>query len=234
MLPAVPAAAFMAALALGEAGDHLAAAAAFDDFVASYPAHEAAADALFNAGYFLERAGDAEAANQRYEHYIRRFPLRENTPTLRFRLAGRYTDSLDLELAVQHYDRLYLDFPDNQDAPDALFNASWIRAALSDPEGAALGFERYSSWNRPDAEQVHWLAGAQWEKVGEAEALAFYRRHLKCYPDQSPDHMLAARRRLAELDAPPDEPAEAAPGKPELRGQPDATVIPVAGPAFIR
>jgi tetratricopeptide (TPR) repeat protein len=72
---------------------------------------------------------------------------------------------------------------------------------LGEFEAAARGYEQYAEENPAalDAESTYYAAGDLWERVGIAEALSFYDRYLKKYPDSSADHVLDARYRVVVL-----------------------------------
>ena len=57
---------------------------------------------------------------------------------------------------------------------------------------AAKNFERYATRfsTQKDAETTMFLAGDQWEKVGDAQAASFYQRYVKAYPSENPDHVM--------------------------------------------
>jgi tetratricopeptide (TPR) repeat protein len=158
--------------------------------------------AFYSIGQNYFEAGDFEQANNYFKQYVDRFPKDELSFPLTFRIAQNYASTLNLEEAVRYFEQLYSAAgKEYQDAPTALYNAAFLRIGMNDYRGAAQNFERYAREfpNLSDAESVMFRAGAQWEKVDEAEAMRFYRRYLTQYQGENPDHMMEAYNRIAEL-----------------------------------
>lgn len=184
--------------------DRLKAAQAFEQFMKDYPRSKYLTDAHYNAANSYEIAGRVEDANRLFKQYIDNieagiYPQDDRSRALYFRIASNYAEVLDLDNAIKYYEALYQRFPDYQDSAAALYNAAFLRIGLADHRGAATNFERYASLTPPppDAEQVMFAAGAEWEKVGDREAQSFYRRYLRRYPDAAPDHVMQAYHALA-------------------------------------
>ena len=53
--------------------------------------------------------------------------------------------------------------------------------------------------NQGDREEIYWLAGEQWAEVSKDDAIDFYKRYLRKYPDENPDHVIEAEYQLLEL-----------------------------------
>lgn len=188
-------AAFKLAFALTEQpGKSLEAAEAFMKFLNDYPKSANANVALYNAANNYEIAGRADRANELFEQYINTYPRDERSKNLYFRIATNYGAILELNKSIEYYERLYRFFPDYEFSDEALYNAGFLRTGQGDHKGAAQNFETYVSKypQNPDTEIVYWLAGEQYKLIGDKEALAFYQRYLKKFPDQSPDHVLEA------------------------------------------
>lgn len=188
------------------AKDRLEAARAFEQFMKDYPRSQYLTDAHYNAANSYEVAGRVDDANRLFKSYIDKieagvYKQDDRSRALYFRIASNYSEVLDLDSAIKYYEALYQRFPDYQDSSAALYNAAFLRIGLSDHRGAATNFERYSSLSpQPaDAEQVMFAAGAQWEQVGAGEAIEFYRRYLRRYPSESPDRVMEAHYRIADL-----------------------------------
>ncbi|MCK6506610.1 tetratricopeptide repeat protein [Myxococcota bacterium] len=188
--------------------DRIAAARAFEQFMKDYPKSKYVTDAHYNAANSYEVAGRVDDANRLFKQYIDnieagRYKQDDRSRALYFRIASNYAEVLDLENAIRYYEALYQRFPDYQDSAAAVYNAAFLRIGLADHRGAAENFERYSrlSPTPADAEQVLFAAGDQWERVDKAQAIEFYRRYIARYPDASPDRVMEARYRIAELTA---------------------------------
>lgn len=180
-------------------GKELEAAEAFMRFLTDYPNSDNANVALYNAANNYEAAGRAERANELFEQYINKYPRDERSKSLYFRIATNYGAILDLKKAIDYYERLYRFFPDYEFSDEALYNAGFLRTGLGDHKGAAQNFETYVTKfpTNPDVEIVMWLAGEQYKLISDKEALAFYQRYLKKFPDQSADHVLEAHHWMA-------------------------------------
>ncbi len=186
---------------LVEEGDRPAAAQGFLDFLEEFPDSTYRREALYSAAYNLQLSGKADESNRRYEQYIDEYPTDDRSKTLYFSIAENYASILELQKAIRYYEDLQRLFPDYTDAPAALFNGSFLRVGTGDAAGAARGFEKYATVysTRSDAEQKYWMAGEQWERVGDSAALDFYTRYLARYPNTDPNHILEAQYRIAKL-----------------------------------
>jgi TolA-binding protein len=179
------------------------AATAFQDFLRDYPKSKYYKDALYDVAYNLERAGKIDEANRWYERYVQENPVDERSRPLLFILAGNYAQSLDLDKAIRYYEDLYKVTRGKgiaySDAPAALFNAGFLRVGIGDHAGAAKNFEKYARENpmMADAESVMFSAGEQWERVGDSEAVRFYREYVRDYPETNPNHVMEALFRIA-------------------------------------
>lgn len=188
-----------------DANERKEAAECFLTFTRDYPESKYIKEAFYNAANSYEIIGRVDEANRLFEEIVNRFPDDEDSRRLFFRIAGNYASALDLDNAIRYYEELYNRTKgrgqDYQDAPAALYNASFLRIGLGDNEGAARNFERYALENpeEPDAEEVFFSAGEQWENVGQTEALRFYTRYLQRYGDAKPDHVMQAYARIAEI-----------------------------------
>jgi TolA-binding protein len=193
-------AAFALAFQLIEKGDRAGAAQAYLDFIKEFPNSKYVNDALYNAANNLELTGRATEAIQLFEQYVKRNPQDDRSKFLYFRIASTYSSVLDLNQAVYYYEQLVKLFPTFQDSSSALFNAAFLRVGLGDHAGAAQRYEQYGRdyANQPDAEQVTWNAGEQWELVGERQAEEFYGRYLKTFAGRDPNHTLDAQYWLAK------------------------------------
>ena len=182
-------------------GDREKAAEAFVSFMAEFPNSKYIKDAHYNAANSYEIIGRVDEANRLFEQYVNDYPKDERSRALYFRIAGNYANVLELDRAIAYYENLVRYFPDFQDAPAALYNAAFLRIGLGDYESAARNFERYAREypDQADAEQVMFQAGDQWENVSRDDAITFYRRYLKTFPDANPDHVMEAYYRVAEL-----------------------------------
>ncbi len=193
-------------LALDEAEapgtDPLSAAAAFLAFRQEFPSSEFSADALYNAAYYPQQAGKVEQANALYEQFVAENPQDERSKGLYFRIAANYEAAFELSHAVTYYDKV-LSHPSATpvEKADAQYNKSFLLIGLGRHKEAAQGFEAYESkyLEQEDREQIMWLAGEEWEEVSRADAIEFYNRYKKKYPDANPDHYLEAEARILEL-----------------------------------
>ncbi|MEM6929959.1 MAG: hypothetical protein AAF602_23680, partial [Myxococcota bacterium] len=117
-------------------------------------------------------------------------------------IAANYESAFELDKAERYYDRL-LDHPDASDSEraDAQFNRSFLLIGLKRHQEAAEGFEAYEAkfTEQKDRESILWLAGEQWEAVGPRQALAFYERYLRKYPEQVPDHVIESQYKIGQL-----------------------------------
>jgi hypothetical protein len=90
--------------------------------------------------------------------------------------------------------------------PSRAIATAFLSIGLGDHKGAALKFEQYAKKfpTQPDAEQVHFQAGAQWEQVSTKSAIDFYTGYLATYTGKSaqaanPDHVMEAYYKIAML-----------------------------------
>lgn len=176
-------------------------------FINDYPGADAEVlkVALYSAANNFEIVGRLDDAIRLFKQYVAAYPEDERSRPLYFRLADTYARALELDQAVRYYEALY-DVTNGAgktygDAPAALFNAGFLRVGMGDYQGAAQTFERYEAENgsEPDAEQVLFMAAEQWGRVGPEQELRFFRRYLKKYPTQNPDHIIEAYARTAEI-----------------------------------
>ncbi len=176
-----------------------------DKFIHEFPDSTYRKDALYNAANSYEIVGRVDEAIRLFEQYVAENPDDDRSRPLYFRLAGNYASALELDKAVEYYEALYNNTKgkgeEYADAPAALFNAGFLRIGLGDHQGAARDFERYAKDNpeQPDAEQVLFSAGEQWEAVGTDRAMRFYREYVRAHPDTNPDHVMEAYHRIAQL-----------------------------------
>lgn len=196
-------AAFGLALKYIEAEDRAGAAKAFTKFLEEYPNSKFYKEALFNAGKSYSQAGNAAEAIRRFEQYVSRYPTDPQSQFLYTEIAQNYSATLDLNRAIQNYDTLAKLFPTSPDAPAAVYNAAFLRVGLGDHAAAARGFEQYGAQfpDQGDAEDAYFRAGAQWELVGDSDALAFYGRYLKRYGDANATHAIEAWDHISTLSA---------------------------------
>jgi cellulose synthase operon protein C len=192
---------FKLALELAQANLNIEAAEAFLAFRNEFPQSEYAADALHNGAFYFQVEGKKERANELYEEFVNAYPEDERSERLYFRIAGNYEATFDFDRAIDFYDRLVKKFPDGDNAESATYNASYLRIGLRDHLGAAKGFETYARKfeEAEDREEVHWLAGEQYEQVDDGKALSFYKKYLKQYGTESPEHAIEATHRIAEI-----------------------------------
>ena len=191
--------AFKQALALVDV-DREAAAESFLGFVEEFPESEYTSVALYNAANSYDVAGKSERAIELFERYVGEYPDSEEARRLYFRIAATYESTLELDKAIGYYEQLIANFPEDQNAADALYNAAYLKIGLGRYESAAQGFEQYATQysDRPDAEDVFWRAGEQWEAVGIEESERYFKRYLRRFGLQNPNHALAAKQKLAD------------------------------------
>ena len=192
---------FKLALELAQQNLNIEAAEAFLGFRAEFPQSEYAADALHNGAFYYQVEGKKERANELYEEFVNAYPDDERSERLYFRIAGNYEATFDFDRAIDFYDRLVKKFPEGENAESATYNAAYLRIGLRDHLGAAKGFETYARKfeEAEDREEVHWLAGEQYEQVDDGKALSFYKKYLKQYGTENPDHAIEATHRIAEI-----------------------------------
>jgi TolA-binding protein len=208
-------AAFKLAFQKAEAEDYQGAAEAFEAFLKQYPDSEHRNIVLYNAANNYQQAGQAEQAIVLFEQYINEYPTDERAKDLYWRIATGYASILELDTAITYYERLYKNFGPRSsyvtrqgnevhvDAAPALYMAGFLKTGIGDHAGAARNFEEYFKQfpDAADAEQVFWLAGGEWEKVGQAEARDFYGDYIswsKGASDPNPDHLIDAHYWLVE------------------------------------
>ncbi len=193
--------AFKLANALAKAGKRVEAAEAFRRFCEDYENSPHYKDAFFNWANNLELVGRVDESIGLFERFINEFPTDDRSKGFYFRIAGNYAQILELETAIGYYDRLVKNFPKHDNAPAALYNAAFLRIGIGDHQGAARGLERYATgWpDNEDAEKSFFLAGSEWEKVGERQALDFYRRYLRQYGGEDANHALTAQHRIIKI-----------------------------------
>lgn len=193
---------FKLALDQADGGDYLGAADAFMAFRQEFPNSEQfSADALYNAAYYAQQGGKAGRSSELYEQFVREYPNDKRSKDLFFRIAGNYEQVFELDKAVENY-RAVIAHPDatDKEKADAQFNASFLLIGLKRHQEAAEGFENYEArYDTEDEEDVYWLAGEQWEEVSPSRAITFYENYLRKFPDETPDHVIEAHKRLADL-----------------------------------
>jgi TolA-binding protein len=192
---------FNLAKARSDEGEFAIAAQMFLEFMEKYPSSEFIRDAHFNAANNVEKNGQMDQANGLFEEFINRYPDDERSEGMYFRIAGNYAQILELQTAVRYYDNLVRHFPKSQNAAAAIYNAAFLRIGMGDHAAAASGLQDYATrWpENDDAEKAYFLAGNEWEQVGERQALDFYRRYLRTYGDQDVNHALTAQYRIIKL-----------------------------------
>ncbi len=194
---------FTLASRLTESGQFIEAAEAFVKFSRTYPDSEFRKLALQNAANNYERGGRLDDSIKMLEQYVATYPDDDASRRFLFRLAGVYAQALDLDRAIESYERLYERSAgtDAKDAPIALANAAYLRVGVGDFAGAARNYEIFGEAypNQPDTESQVFLAGAQWERVGPSEAIAFYKRYLRQYRGINSEHEMTAVYKLASL-----------------------------------
>lgn len=187
----------------GYRDNRLAAAEAFMAYLEEFPEEDDKYRlAFYNVGQNLSEAGDIDRANDYFKEFVDRYPDDSKSWPLTFRIANNYASILELEQAVGYFEQLVSNAGiDYADSATALYNAAFLRIGLGDYQGAAEGFERYARTfaNNPDAEEVMFQAGAQWEAVGDRQAQQFYRRYLQQYEGVNPDHMMEALYQQAQI-----------------------------------
>lgn len=198
-----------------DAGDRLGAAQCLKDWFDERECDERAMRdnekcrfALYNAANSYDIVGRAEQANTLFESYVDYYPTDELSQPLFLRIANNYESTFDLDKAVAYYQQLVDNDPrrEYEGTADAYYNVAFLKIGLGDHRGAAQGFERYAKVyaDMPDAEEVMFKAGEEWEKVSEREALRFYQdRFLRTYgqgKDRSnPSHVIEVKYRIAQL-----------------------------------
>lgn len=192
---------FMLATELGEK-DPVAASAAFLAFREEFPKSKLSGDALYNAAFYYQQVGKVDDASRLYEQFVTEYPADSRSKSLYFRLAANHEATFELETAISYYDKV---LTHREAAPsekaDALYNRSFLMIGLGRHKDAATGYERYNSEypSQPDRELVMFKAGEQWEKVSTSDAISFYGRYKKAYPDANPDHYIEAEYRIYSL-----------------------------------
>jgi TolA-binding protein len=187
-----------------DAGDFAGAAAMFLEFLELFPESEYVPDAHFNAANNLEKNGQVDQAIALFEEFIQTYKSDPRSEGMFFRIAGNYAQILELETAVRYYDDLVLNFPDSANAAAATFNAAFLRMGMGDHAAAARKLQAYATkWpEASDAETAYYLAGGEWEQVGDREALKFYQDYLRRYEGtdkQDINHNLTAQYRIIKL-----------------------------------
>ena len=193
---------FQLAMAQADQGDHVGAAEAFLTFLDEFPESEFRVDALYNAAFYYQQAGKVASSNELYEKFVEVHADDARSKSLLFRIAANYEAAFELEKAEAFYDRILgRDDASEAEKADAQYNRSFLLIGLGRHDEAAKGFEDYEAKfeGQEDRETVLWLAGEQWEKVGDRQAQAFYKRYLRKYPAEQPDHAVEAQYRLLKL-----------------------------------
>ncbi len=193
---------FKLANELGESGDPTDAAEAFVAFREEFPKSKFGADALYNAAYYFQQAGKVGKSNELYEQFVRENPSDKRSLGLYFRIAANYESAFELQDAVDYYDKI-LKHPNATaaDKADAQYNKSFLQIGMGRYKEAAEGYEAYER-NYPDQadkEEVLFRAGEQWEQVSTDDAIDFYNRYKRKYPDASADRVIEADYRLYQL-----------------------------------
>ena len=193
-------AAFVLCYQLIEKNDQAGAAQCYVNFMGKYPKSELYKDALLNAANSYQAAGNAAESNRLFEAYLTKYPTDERSKVLYFRIASNYSTTLELPKAIQYYDALVKLDKNYIDSAAALFNASFLRVGQGDHRGAALGFQKYATDypGQPDAPEVFWRAGEQWELVSEADAVSFYQKYVT-RPGADPNHVIESYYRLSKV-----------------------------------
>ncbi|MBN2800131.1 MAG: tetratricopeptide repeat protein [Deltaproteobacteria bacterium] len=179
------------------------AAEGFLQFIQDFPESENKAVALYNAANNYQIVGKPDMAIELFERFVNIYPDDERSKGLYFRIAGNYESTFQLEKAIDYYERLVRLFPDHKDGSAAVYNAAFLRVGIGDHRGAAQAFERYAQKypDKEDAEEVFFMAGAEWERVSETEAMRFYDRYLSKYGmDTDTAHAFAAMYRKAIIN----------------------------------
>jgi TolA-binding protein len=184
-----------------DAGDFAGAAKMFLEFLERFPQSQYIQDAHFNAANNLEKNGQVDQAIVKFEEFIQKYKSDPRSEGLFFRIAGNYAQILELETAVRYYDDLVANFPKSDNAAAATFNAAFLRMGMGDHAAAARSLQAYATkWpEASDAETAYYLAGGEWEQVGEREALRFYEEYLRRYEGDDVNHSLTAQYRIIKL-----------------------------------
>ena len=192
---------FILANQLAKEGKRDLAAEAFRVFCEKYPKSEHYKEAFYNQANNLEIIGKVDESIVLFEDFINVYPKDERSEGLYFRIAGNYAQILELETAVRYYDNLVRNFPDSKNAAAAIYNAAFLRIGMGEHAAAANGLQQYATrWpDTEDAEKTYYLAGNEWEQVGERQALDFYRRYLRTYGDTDVNHALTAQYRIIKI-----------------------------------
>jgi TolA-binding protein len=191
---------FKLALQAAELGEYDEAAVAFLAFKDEFPASDFAPEALYNAAYYYQQVGKVDQANQLYEQFVAEYPANDKSRVLLFNIAANYEATFQFERAIAYYEQLVGAFPEDVNAADAIYNAAFLRTGLELHEEAALGFQRYADlYDRPDEEEVMFMAGESWEYVDPERGLRFWRDYLRVYGNASPDRALDAEGRIADI-----------------------------------
>ena len=194
--------AYQLATGLAKQGDFEGAALAYVAFFDEFDDSVHVADAMISAAINFERMGQAGRANEIFEDFVDRFPAHEDSQGLYSRIASNYEATFELDKAIDYYDRLVANFPNSEYAPDALYMRSFLNVGLGEHEVAARGFEKYAKNYREtktDHEIVFFAAGREWERVGDKQALDFYRRYLKTYDIENANNAVEAKYKIYRL-----------------------------------
>lgn len=193
---------FKLANELGQTGDPTEAAEAFVAFREEFPKSKFGADALYNAAYYYQQSGKVGRSNELYEQFVRENPSDKRSLGLFFRIAANYESAFELQSAVDYYDKI-LKHPNATpaDKADAQYNKSFLQIGMGRYREAAEGYEAYERNypDQPDKEEVLFRAGEQWEEVSTDDAIDFYNRYKRKYPDASADRVIEADYRLYQL-----------------------------------
>ena len=192
---------FILANQLAQDGKRDLAAEAFRVFCEKYPDSEHYKEAFYNRANNLEIIGKVDESIVLFEEFINKYPSDERSEGLYFRIAGNYAQILELDTAVRYYDNLVKNFPKSDNAAAAIYNAAFLRIGIGDHQRAAEGLQDYSTrWpENEDAEKTYFLAGNEWEQVGERQALDFYRRYLRIFGTTEVNHVLTAQYRIIKI-----------------------------------
>lgn len=188
---------------LGKEKKYNEAAAAYLSFFETYPKSPFRTLALSNAANNYERGGNITEANRLIERFVAAYPDDPASRAYYMRLGNNYGQVLDFDKAIGFYEQLYAMTRgkgiDDPNAPDAIFNAGMMRVGKGDFKGAALNYERYAKDNpsRPDAADIYFSAGEQWDQVSEQDALRFYRRYIADYPEANPEDVMKSLYKIA-------------------------------------
>lgn len=196
---------FTIAETLGKEKKYAEAAAAYLSFYETYPKSPFRTLALSNAANNYERSGNITEANRLIERFVTAYPDDPASRPYYMRLANNYGQTLEFDKAIQYYEQLYAITRgrgiEDPNAPDAIFNAGMMRVGRGDAKGAALNYERYAkdNPNQPDAADIYFYAGEQWEQVGDQDAVRFYRRYISDYPEANAENVMSALYKIALL-----------------------------------